>query len=94
MFKGDNMKNQLIKLALYLGGAFIVALILGMLLQSCEPIRYVNFQSKHNYYERHRHNTYTSPIWIPGHGVMLQTHIVPYRFSQQRPQQNRPTRKR
>ena len=30
------MKQQLVKLLLYLGGAFIVALILGIILQSCE----------------------------------------------------------
>lgn len=78
------MKQQLIKLALYLGGAFIVALIVGILLQSCTPVRYVDFNSRHNYYEHHRYNTYTSPIWIPGHGVILQTHIVPNRHFPQR----------
>lgn len=87
------MKEKAIKLLLFVGGAFIVALILGMILQSCEPVRYVNFQSRHNYYETHRYNTYTSPIWIPGHGVMLQTHIVPSRYLQHRIQQNRPARK-
>jgi hypothetical protein len=33
------MKNQLVKLALFLGGAVIVALILGAVLQSCTPVR-------------------------------------------------------
>lgn len=35
------MKKQLIKLALFLGGASIIALILSVLLQSCTPVRYV-----------------------------------------------------
>lgn len=87
------MKKQLVKLALYLGGAFIVALILSIILQSCTPTRYVNVHSRHNYYETHRYNTYTSPTWVPGMGVMLETHIVPYRFLQKRTQQTRPARK-
>lgn len=36
-----NMKQQLVKLLLFLGGAFIVALMLSVLLQSCTPVRYV-----------------------------------------------------
>ena len=35
------MKNQLVKLGLFLAGAIIVALILGTLLQSCTPVRVV-----------------------------------------------------
>ena len=53
---------------------FILGLIL--VLGSCTPVRYVNFHSRHNFYERHRHNTYTSPTWIPGRGVTLETHII------------------
>jgi hypothetical protein len=81
------MKTQLIKLLLFLGGTFIVALILSIILQSCTPIRYVNVHSTHNYYETHRYNTYTSPTWIPGIGIILQTHIIPKRFIQRQPQQ-------
>lgn len=33
------MKQQITKLLLFLGGALIVTLILGMLLQSCTPVR-------------------------------------------------------
>ena len=35
------MKQQFLKLALYLGGALIVALILGVILQSCTPVQYL-----------------------------------------------------
>lgn len=35
------MKNQLIKLGMFLSGAIIVALILGALLQSCTPVRVI-----------------------------------------------------
>ena len=35
------MKNNLVKLALYLGGALIVALIMGSLLQGCTPVRVI-----------------------------------------------------
>ena len=57
----------------------LLALIL--LLGACTPMRYVNVDvhSRHNYYERHRYNTYTSPIWVPGMGIILQTHILPKR---------------
>jgi hypothetical protein len=81
------MKQQFLKLGLYLGGVLIVALILGVILQSCTPVRYVNVESRHNYYEHHRYNTYTSPMWVPGYGVILQTHIIPKRFIQRQPQQ-------
>ena len=40
------MKQQLIKLLLFLGGAFIVSLILGMLLQSCTHVQYVYIDPK------------------------------------------------
>lgn len=67
---------------------FILFLWIVMFMASCTPVKYVNFNSRHNYYERHKYNTYTSPMWIPGHGIILQTHIVPKRFIPQR-QQNR-----
>ena len=66
---------------------FILFLWITMFLASCTPVRYVNVQSRHNYYERHRVNTYTSPIWVPGVGVILQTHIVQKRFIQKQPKQ-------
>ena len=42
---------------------------------SCTPVRYVNFERHHNYYETHRFNTYTAPTWVPGRGIILETHI-------------------
>lgn len=41
----------------------------------CASPKYVNFDKRHNYYQRHRYNTYTTPIWIPGRGILLETHI-------------------
>jgi hypothetical protein len=41
----------------------------------CTTPKYVNVNRKHNYYQKHRYNTYTSPTWIPGRGVILETHI-------------------
>jgi hypothetical protein len=49
--------------------------IIVFLLIGCMPVRRVNVNSRHNYYERHRYNTYTSPTWIPGQGIILETHI-------------------
>ena len=51
--------------------------VLLLLLAGCTPVRYVNVESRHNYYERHRHNTYTIPVFVPGRGVILQTRIAP-----------------
>ncbi len=48
------MKKQLIKLALYLGGASIVALILSVLLQSCTPVRYVYVDQKDSVVKKQR----------------------------------------
>ena len=53
---------------------FILAFILFALI-GCMPVRRVNISSRHNYYERHRYNSYTSPTWIPGRGIILETHI-------------------
>jgi uncharacterized protein YceK len=49
---------------------FIVFLLIG-----CISVRRVDVSSRHNYYERHRMNIYTSPTWIPGQGIILETHI-------------------
>ncbi len=54
----------------------IITLLVLILLVGCIPVRVVNVERKHNYYQRHRATTYTTPIWIPGHGVVLQTHKV------------------
>jgi hypothetical protein len=42
---------------------------------SCTPVKYVNVNSRHNYYQKHRPNTYTIPVWIPNVGVVLETHV-------------------
>lgn len=51
--------------------------VLMLLLASCTPVRYVNVERRHNFYERHRYNSYTVPVWVPGRGVLLQTRIAP-----------------
>ena len=57
----------------------ILSLVISLLiLNGCTPVRYVNVEKRHNYYQRHRINSYTSPTWIPGRGIILETHI--YRF--------------
>ena len=48
------MKKQLVKVTLYLGGAFIVALILGIVLQSCTPLQYVYVDPKDSVVKRQR----------------------------------------
>jgi hypothetical protein len=48
------MRKQLVKVALYLGGAFIVALILGIVLQSCTPLQYVYVDPKDSVVKRQR----------------------------------------
>lgn len=55
-----------------------LALLL-LLLVGCTPVRYVNFEKRHNYYQKHRHNTYTIPVFIPGKGIILQTKVIPYK---------------
>jgi hypothetical protein len=50
--------------------------VLLLVLASCTPVRYVNVERHHNYYERHRFNTYTVPVWVPGRGAVLQTRII------------------
>lgn len=48
------MKNQFIKLLLFMGGAFIVALMLSILLQSCTPVRYVYVDQKDSVVKKQR----------------------------------------
>jgi hypothetical protein len=50
-------------------------LVLIFVLIGCMPVRKVDVSSRHNYYQKHRYNSYTSPTWIPGRGVILETHI-------------------
>jgi len=60
----------------------LAALFILIMFASCEPFRYaeVNMHSHHNYYSRHRFNTYTAPVWIPGRGAILQTLPTPPRY--------------
>lgn len=62
----------------------LAALFIIMVFVSCEPVRYIDVHSHHNYYQRHRFETYTAPVWVPGRGVMLQTHPLPPQYRQSR----------
>ena len=62
-------------------GKKLSVLFIIILFASCIPVRYVDVHSKRNYYQRHRATTYTSPTWIPGVGVVLETHPIPSRQS-------------
>ena len=61
----------------------IFTLLVLILLVGCVPVKVLNPERTHNYYQRHRATTYTTPIWIPGHGIVLQTHRI--RLSKSRP---------
>lgn len=50
-------------------------LLLLILLGACTPARYVNVEKKHNFYQKHRSNTYTVPTWVPNVGIVLETKI-------------------
>jgi len=81
------MKKQLVKVTLYLGGAFIVALILGIVLQSCTPLQYVYVDPKDSVVKRQRvmyDNLYVpSPLFFNyGWGVPYYNPII---IQRQRP---------
>jgi hypothetical protein len=67
----------------------LAAILILILFVGCEPVRYVNVHSHHNYYQRHRINTYTAPIWIPGRGPILRTYTVPVPRTESTPRQPR-----
>jgi hypothetical protein len=74
------------KLLIVLGLIFVFA---------CNPSMYVNPNSQHNFYNKYRAETYTSPTWIPGIGVVLETHIIPkYRYYEPRYKQQRALRRK
>jgi hypothetical protein len=54
----------------------LVALVIIIMFTSCISVREVHMKHRHNAYERHRLNSYTSPMWIEGRGTVLQTHII------------------
>jgi len=62
----------------------LTALFIIIMLTSCVPIRYVDVYSHHNYYQRHRFETYTVPVLVSGRGVMLQTLPIPRQYRQSR----------
>jgi hypothetical protein len=62
----------------------LTALFIIIMLTSCVPVRYVDVYSHHNYYQRHRFETYTVPVLVPGRGVMLQTLPAPRQYRQSR----------
>lgn len=75
------MKKQFIKLALFLGGAFIISLILSVLLQSCTPVRYVYVDQNDSVVRKQRviyDNLYTpSPFFFNyGWGVPYYNPII------------------
>ncbi len=70
---------------------YIIIILLFIFLGSCTSHHYVNVERKHNYYQRHRINTYTSPTWIPGRGIILETHI--YRLPKRSYSHRTPRRK-
>ena len=81
------MRKQLVKVALYLGGAFIVALILGIILQSCTPLQYVYVDPKDSVVRKQRviyDNLYVpSPLFFNyGWGVPYYNQII---IQRQRP---------
>jgi hypothetical protein len=90
------MKKQLVKVALYLGGAFIVALILGIILQSCTPLQYVYVDPKDSVVRKQRviyDNLYVpSPLFfnyglgVPYYNpIIIQRPIITPRRQQYRP---------
>ena len=62
----------------------LAALFIIIMFASCVPVRYVDVYSHHNYYQRHRFETYTVPVLVPGRGVMLQTLPAPRQYRQSR----------
>lgn len=62
----------------------LTALFIIIMLTSCVPIRYVDVYLHHNYYQRHRFETYTVPVLVSGRGVMLQTLPIPRQYRQSR----------
>ena len=51
---------------------YLTFILFLFVIASCTPVRYVNVHRPHTY--RHRPNVYTVPVWVPGHGVILQQH--------------------
>ncbi len=50
----------------------LAVLFIVVLFASCMPVKYVNVEKHHTF--RHRPNVYTVPVWVKGHGVILQQH--------------------
>ena len=72
---------ELVKSNLSILKKLAALLIVIVLFASCIPVRYVDVHSKRNYYQRHRSAGGGGPTWVPGIGVVLETHIIPSRQS-------------
>jgi len=48
----------------------LAVLFVIVLFAACTPTRYINVHSYRTF--KHRPNYYTVPVWVQGHGVMLQ----------------------
>ena len=70
------MKQQFIKLLLFMGGAFIVALMLSVLLQSCTPVRYVYVDQKDSVVKKQR--VIYDNIYVPSPYSFHYSWGVPY----------------
>lgn len=83
-----NMKQQLVKLLLFLGGAFIVALMLSVLLQSCTPVRYVYVDQKDSVVKKQRiiyDNLYVPSPYPFHYGWGIPYYYNPIIIQRQRP---------
>lgn len=56
-----------------------ILVLLLIIVSACSPVRRVGIARHYNYYEVPRINTFTTPVWVPVFGIILQTHIIPYR---------------
>ena len=48
----------------------LAALFIIIMFAACTPVRYVNIERYHTY--RYRPNVHSVPVWVQGHGVILQ----------------------
>lgn len=81
--KSGVKKIELVKSNLTILKKLAVLLII-VVFASCVPVRYVDVYSHYNYYQKHRFQTYTVPVLIPGRGIMLQTLPAPRQYRQLR----------
>ena len=68
-------RNPILSVGISFIKGVLITLLISFFLMGCSPVKYVNVEKKHNYYQRHRVTTYTIPQWIPGRGILLETRI-------------------